>query len=125
MFQILTTSKTSNVPIWPSLKTKEFAFPPTTAAGGPSRVSASVSTLSNNKYTNKFDSDNDDDEYNEDYARPVAVSSDSFGSAIAEALYQNASSNNNSNKATHGGKGKKKNRNTVLFSMGGRTFDGN
>lgn len=125
MLQILTTSTTGNVPIWPSLKTKEFVFPPSTAAGGPSRASASASASSNNKNTNKFDSDNDDDEYNEDYARPLAVSSDSFGLAIAEALYQNSSSNNNNNKAAHGGKGKKKNRNTVLFSMGGRTFDGN
>lgn len=124
MFQMLTSPKTSNVPIWPSLKTKEFVFPPSTAAG-PSRASANISASSTMKNTNNFDSDADD-EFNEDYARPLAMPSDSFGLAIAEALYQNSSLNNNNNKAAQGGKGKKKkNRNTVLFSMGGRAFDGN
>jgi len=111
---MLTSRKTgNNTELWPSLEpTKDLSFASaasTSKAGASSDATTAIS----------LDSDEDDDVCHE-YARPAA--NDNFGSVIAEALIHNSSINKN----VAGGKGKKKKgRNTVLFSMGGRTFDGN
>lgn len=51
----------------------------------------------------------------------------SFGSAVAEALNRSAhvKPTNNRNQTTNGRGKKKKNNGTVLFSTGGRAYDGN
>lgn len=109
--QMLTSRKTTTAELWPSLEPRKelvFASTSTSMAGPSSDAKKSIS----------LDSDEDDDVYRE-YARPAV--NDNFGSVIAEALIQNSSNKNGPD-----GKGKKKKgRNTVLFSMGGRAFDGN
>lgn len=116
---MLSSPNSSSVSNWPSLArpTKELNIFATTSSStaGPThraQVNSYVARASN-------DIDSDDDEVNSEYAPPPTVCSESFGSAIAQALIlNNCTSRGSKNK-------KKKNRNTVLFSMGGRTFDGN
>lgn len=121
---MLTTSKSSEAPLWPSLEpTKKPAFldHPTSSYAGQtasSRVRSSAST-SSAKSSNAVDTDDDDELA---YAPRPNVSSESFGTAIAQALMLN---NYSADHGTKGNKKKKKNRSTVLFSMGGRNYDGN
>lgn len=108
---MLTSPKTTNAALWPSLGPTKEVF-----SLGVGQISRAPPSVSGAKQSTALDSDEDNDL---DFAHRPEVSSECFGSAIEQALMLN-------NVSARGAKGKKKkNRNTVLFSMGGRTFDGN
>lgn len=127
----------SNVENWPTLgRTRDFSFS--------TSDESTIRRLTNasNPRTNPNDQTDDDDSVDgriddiEATCAPPEYTA-SFGSAIAAAL-SNANhvkssrkpipvpnTGRNANSGGGGGKKKKNNNKTVLFSTGGRTFDGN
>lgn len=126
---MLTTAGQAKVELWPSLgPTKGFVIDPTNGVKG-EKKSTDVSA--------KEMSENDDDGDDDDLARAPPEFKSSFGTAIAEALNKSASKskqlsvNNfemgtakgmNNGCAGVGGKQKKKNKKTILFSTSARPF---
>lgn len=130
-FQMLASSdKGMQAELWPTLaQPKEI--PATFSTSDflplrPSRPAAVVqhsSTVHENSEDESADCNND---FSEEACAPPEFRS-SFGSAIAEALNRSAhvKPTKHQGQVTNGRGKKKKNNGMVLFSTGGRTYDGN
>lgn len=132
--QMLSGTVKSDAELWPSLgPTKESPlFTNSDSLPLPSNRHRTTSARSNNTAITSATDHSDDDsidisgEFSEEACAPPEFKH-SFGSAIAEALIKSAQSKNSRSAPqvpTTRGKKKKNNGKTVLFSTGGRTFDG-
>lgn len=130
------TSPKNDALFWPSLARKKdvplFATDEFQPLPSSNRFQA-VSNAQPHAHAVNEHSDDDSVDMNGDFVDACAPPEfkESFGSAIAEALNNAAQLKNprkqqiSSGGARNGGKKKKNNNKTVLFSTGGRTFDGN
>lgn len=122
---MLTTKKTPKAELWPTLgPTKEPVFTSNDFPSALRNPSSNVAAFTS-RHTPSHSYESDEGEcYNQDeVACAPPEFKNSFGSAIAEALTMKSFGQQNSQ---NGSKGKKKKGNkTLLFTTGGRTFDGN
>lgn len=116
--------------LWPTLaQPKENSAPFSTADFLPLRPTRPQALVQNANTAHENSEDESVDyanDFNEEACAPPEFKS-SFGSAIAEALNKTAhvKPTKNRNQVTNGRGKKKKNNGMVLFSTGGRTYDGN